>query len=198
MAHNRGICGSASIVCWTPLIFICGMEILRRDFSFLQCSEIGGDILAIGAAGKVDQHFGAVHEPGRVGEKLIPVRLAAGDVRLFDGGGEAEPGSRSALAADDAGERRPVLVDAGLRRLSCRAAANTLWPVSGLPPPRTVDELTGILIGTRVAFVGSGFIGISSSAQPANDRDLSGRTVGPTRWWPIRIEGVRSDSSRAE
>src|SRR6266404_5836914 len=97
MAHNRGICGSAFIVCWTPLIFICGMEILRRDVSFLQCSQIGDDIVAIGVAGKVDEHFGAVNEPARVGEKLIEVRVVPGDVRLFHGGGEAEPGNAELL-----------------------------------------------------------------------------------------------------
>src|SRR6266481_7222709 len=91
MAHKSGICGSASIVCWTPLILICGKGILRwksrvpteRPVSFLQRAEIGDYVLPIAFAGKIDEHFCPVNVPAGVREKLVEFGVIPGDVRVL-------------------------------------------------------------------------------------------------------------------
>jgi hypothetical protein len=85
--------------------------------------EIGDDVLPIGFARKVDEHFGPVNEPGRVCEEFVEIGVVPGDVRIFHRGGEIEAWNRSALAADNTGERGPDLVHAGLCRMTNRAMA---------------------------------------------------------------------------
>ena len=76
--------------------------------------EIGDDVLPVGLTGKIDEHFGPVNKPARVREILVEVGVVPGDVGLFHSGGEIETGYGSALAPDNAGERRSHLVLPGL------------------------------------------------------------------------------------
>src|SRR4029077_17009069 len=104
MAHKSGICGSASIVCWTPLILICGKGIFRRKFimsterpvSFLQRLEIGDYVLSIAFAGKIDKHFCPVNVPGGVREKLVELGVIPGDARVLHRGRKIEAGNCAA------------------------------------------------------------------------------------------------------
>src|SRR4029077_14661509 len=131
MAHKSGICGSASMLCSTPLILICGKGILRRKFrmpterrvSILQRMEIGDHVLSIAFAGEIDEHFCPVNVPCGVPEKLVELGVVPGDVRVLHRGGKIESGNRAALAADNAGQRRPDLVHAGFRRMASRTSA---------------------------------------------------------------------------
>src|SRR5438270_5081358 len=117
MAHRRGICGSASIGCSTPLILICGMGFSWRAKMgcglFLQCIEIRNDVLPIGLIGEIDEHLGAVDEAGRICEEFVEIGVVPGDVRILHRGREIEPRNCAALAPDNTGEGRADLILTG-------------------------------------------------------------------------------------
>src|SRR5258708_28451201 len=86
--------------------------------SFLQCIEIGNDILPIGLTGEIDEHLGPVDEAGRVYEKFVEIGVVPGDVRILHRGGEIEPWNRAALAPSNTAEGRPDLFLTGRRRMA--------------------------------------------------------------------------------
>src|ERR1700730_9132313 len=122
IAHKRGICGSASMVCSTPLILICDMGFSQTTViepgSFLQCIEIGNNILPVGLTGEIDEHLGAADETGRVCQEFVEIGVVPGDVRILHRGGEIEPWNRAALAPDNTAEGRPDLFLTGGRRMA--------------------------------------------------------------------------------
>ena len=95
----------------------------ERPVSFLQRMEIGDHVLSIALAGKIDEHFCPVNVPAGVREKLVELGVIPGDVGILHSGREIEAGNRAALAADNAGQRRPDLVHAGFRRMAHRTSA---------------------------------------------------------------------------
>jgi len=86
--------------------------------SFLQCIEIGNDILPIGLIGEIDEHLGAVDEAGRVCEEFVEIGVVPGDVRIRHRAGEIEPRNRAALAPGNTGEGRSDLILTGRRRMA--------------------------------------------------------------------------------
>src|SRR5437588_10255327 len=120
MAHNSYICGSASIVCSTPLILICGMgfSCAAGGRLFLQRIEIRDDVLPIGLIGEIDEHPGAVHEANWVCEEFVEIGVVPGDVRILHRGGKIEPRNRAALAPGNTGEGWSDLILTGRRRVT--------------------------------------------------------------------------------
>src|ERR1700746_2468838 len=82
----------------------CQRQAIAANPSFLQRVEISNDVLPVGLARKIDEHFGPVNKPRGICEILVQVGVVPGDVRLFHSRGEIKAGYGTALASDDAGE----------------------------------------------------------------------------------------------